>query len=353
MRESMRIRNTVAGTKGFVVAWERLIRFKYMISEKAKKRVKILVFWEKYGDDAVHDAYGVSRATLYRWQKALHDCGGKLEGLNPTSTAPRRRRQRTIPDAVRAFILRERTYDPHIGKEKLAILMKEDGVANLSPSTVGRILADMKKRGELPNRTKYSYYAKTGTWREQTVQRRTKLRSKVHEGTLTKADTVVRFHDGIKRYIVTALDTGGKFAFAYAYKNHSSIATTHFMDQYRYVTPVPVSHVQTDNGSEFEKHFHLYLGTHDIVHFNTYPRSPKQNAEIERFNRTLSEAFISQNRALLAYDIDTFNEKLMDWLLWYNTRRPHWSLGLISPLRYYCDQLKARESQMLWTNTKA
>jgi len=38
-------------------------------------------------------------------------------------------------------------------------------------------------------------------------------------------------------------------------------------------------------------------------------------SEIERFNRTLSEAFISRNRQLLAYDLDEFNKRMMNWLL--------------------------------------
>ncbi|MBU6430991.1 MAG: integrase core domain-containing protein, partial [Patescibacteria group bacterium] len=75
--------------------------------------------------------------------------------------------------------------------------------------------------------------------------------------------------------------------------------------------------------------------------------------EIERFNRTVSEAFISRNRALLSYDIESFNQKLIDWLLWHNTRRPHWTLGLISPLRHICNQLPDKESQMWWTDTWA
>jgi putative transposase len=112
-----------------------------------------------------------------------------------------------------------------------------------------------------------------------------------------------------------------------------------------------LTHVQADNGSEFEKHFHLYLEKAGIVHFNTYPYSPKMNTEIERFNRTLSEAFIQWHRLLLAHDIDRFNELLIDWLLWYNTRRPHWTLGLVSPLRYIVGKLTAAESQMLWTDT--
>ena len=74
-------------------------------------------------------------------------------------------------------------------------------------------------------------------------------------------------------------------------------------------------------------------------------------SEIERFNRTLSDAFIKQNRALLACDIDDFNVKLMDWLVWYNTRRPHWSLGLMSPMRYIVNTLPTTDCQMLWTST--
>ena len=349
----MRIRSTLRGTKGFVIAWERLIRFKYMITETAKERTRILAFWEKYGDEATKEAFKVSRATLYRWQKALHTGNGKLESLNPLSTAPKKRRERTIPEAISTFIIKERMYDPHLGKEKLAVLMKADGIAALSPSTVGRMLNDLKRRGTLPDPKQYSYFAKTGAFREKTTQTRTKLRSKGHEGGLVKADSIVRFHNGIKRYLVTALDTDGKFACAYAYKNHSSDSATDFMRLFKAVAPVSLTHVQTDNGSEFAKHFDIYLEQEGIVHFHTYPRCPKQNAEIERFNRTLSDAFIKYHRDLLAYDIDTFNEKLMEWLLWYNTRRPHWSLGLKSPLRYICDQLTEQESHMCWTSTKS
>ena len=102
---------------------------------------------------------------------------------------------------------------------------------------------------------------------------------------------------------------------------------------------------------EFAKHFEIYLEKNGIVHFYTYPRCPKQNSEIERFNRTLSDVFIKRNRNLLAYDIDSFNSKLINWLSWYNTRRPHWSLGLISPLKYIVSTLSVEKSQMCWTDT--
>lgn len=346
--------NKFRGTKGFISTWERVIRFKYMISEEAKRRVKILAFWEKYGNKATKEAFGTSRATLFRWQKALGESLGKLDGLNKKSTAPKNKRKRIIPKEVEDFIINERKFDPHLSKDKLATLMKEDGIAGISASTVGRILLDLKKQGKLPTYTKLSFQAKTGRLTEPGIKvHRAKLRSKGHVGALVKADTIVRFKDGLKRYIVTALDTEKKFAFAYAYKNHSSSAAKDFMEKFKSVAPVQLEAVQTDNGSEFERHFHIYLKENNIIHFNTHPRSPKENSEIERFNRTLSDAFIKRNLHLLAHDIDLFNEKLIDWLLWYNTRRPHWSLGLISPLRYICNQLTAEKSQMCWTSTSA
>ena len=122
-----------------------------------------------------------------------------------------------------------------------------------------------------------------------------------------KADSIIKFHNGIKRYIVTAIDKKTKFAFSFAYKNHSSDSATEFMKKFKSIAPVSFTHVQTDNGSEFAKHFDVYLEKNNVVHFHTYPRCPKQNSEIERFNRTVSEAFINRNRHLLAYDIDAFN----------------------------------------------
>ena len=344
--------NKYKGTKGFVSTWQRVIRFRYMITEKAKQKCRILAFWEKHGLEATKEAFNISRPTLFRWQKQLKSSGGKLESLNNRSTTPNTRRKRVIPQEVEYFILNERKYDPRLSKDKLSILMKNDGIANYSPSTIGRILNDLKKKGVLPKYTKLSLSGKTGRLIERKQTKlKVKLRSKGHKGGLVKADSVVRFTNGIKRYIVTAIDKENKFAFAYAYKNHSSDSTVDFMKKFKSVAPLQLTHIQTDNGSEFANHFDIYLKKNNIVHFHTYPRCPKMNTEIERFNRTLSDAFIKHNRNLLAYDIEAFNHKLINWLLWYNTRRPHWSLGLISPMQYIVSTLSEKESQMLWTDT--
>ena len=68
------------------------------------------------------------------------------------------------------------------------------------------------------------------------------------------------------------------------------------------------------------------------------------------FNRTIQEDFINWNIDLLSTNINAFNQKLVDWLLWYNTRRPHSSLNKQSPIQYLIEAFGF--SRMLWTYAK-
>jgi hypothetical protein len=48
-----------------------------------------------------------------------------------------------------------------------------------------------------------------------------------------------------------------------------------------------------------------------------------------------------------------FNMKLMEYLIWYNTGKPHRGIGSLLPLRYYLDYFvtNPKKSNMLWTLT--
>ena len=79
------------------------------------------------------------------------------------------------------------------------------------------------------------------------------------------------------------------------------------------------------------------------------------NAKIERYNRTIQEEFVDWHLDDLALDIKSLNRQMMDYLIWYNTERPHWTLHLKSPMQYLLEhlQLLPAESNMLWTDTFA
>jgi transposase InsO family protein len=317
--------------------------------KEVERRVKILGFWQEHGEEAVHDAFGVSRRTLYRWQSALGKTGGQIQVLDPKSTAPTKRRQRMYPRGLCDKIIALRTEHYRYGKKKLHHDLVMLGY-HVSVSYCGRVLADLKKRGLLPQHKHLSLNGKTGRLIEKTYTQRKKQRRGVKRG--MEVDTIVRFIDGTKRYILTAIDVERKFTFAGAYTSHSSASAADFLRKLIEVCPFPITEIQSDNGSEFALLFREACEKLGIVQYHTYPRSPKMNACIERFNRTIWEDFIMWNRALLRDDVDAFNLKLIDWLLWYNTERPHESLGMRSPLEYIVSTLSASECQKYWTRTK-
>lgn len=342
--------NKYRGTKGFISTWERVIRFRYMISEEAKQRVRILAFWERHGTQATCDAFGVSRRTLFRWQQALKAQHGKLDALNKRSTTPKRKRCRKTESWVIQAIISLRTEHPRLGKEKLHALLKRQGYAG-SVSTVGRILSDLKGHGKLPRSRNVYVSGKTGRILERRPRRYKAKRRRPKGYRVLEVDTVIRFIDGVKRYILTATDTERHTAFAACYTNHGSASAADFIEKCMIVLPDHPVAVQTDNGSEFARYFDRACETLRLERFHTRVRSPKENAHVERFNRTLSEEFLRYHRALLRDDVATFNDKLVDWLLWYNGERPHHSLGLRAPFQCMMDALQSEECQMWWTNT--
>ena len=346
----MRIFNKFRQTKGFISTWERMIRFRDMISEQAQQRCRILTFWERHGTEATVEAFGVSRRTLYRWQKQLRDRAGKLEGLNARSTAPIKRRQRQVESWVKNRIIALKQEHPRLGKEKIHAFLRRDGYSG-SISTVGRIISDLKRTGTLPESKQLYLSGKTGKVLERKKQLYRAKKRRPRGYRVLEVDTVVRFIDGVKRYTLTAIDTQSKTALAATYTNHGSASAADFLNKCYLALPNPPQAVQTDNGSEFARYFDQACDRLGLERFHTYPRSPKMNAHIERFNRTLSEHCLSRHRALMRDDVRAFNEQLMDWLVWYNTEYPHRSLGLRSPFQYMIEELQPEECQKWWTNT--
>lgn len=117
--KSMQIFNKFRGTRGFVIAYERLLRFRYMITPHTEERVRILSFWKKHGLAATEEAFKISRRTLFRWQVLLEEGRCQLKSLTPKSTAPHTKRKRITPQEMEEALIRFRTEHPRIGKDKL------------------------------------------------------------------------------------------------------------------------------------------------------------------------------------------------------------------------------------------
>jgi putative transposase len=329
----MRIGHVLRNTKGFAKAAASALKWRTMRNKaEVERRIKILTFWKQHGLDATIDAFAVSRATLFRWQQVLASNQGNVVVLDPKSTAPKHRRVRSIPPALEQAIIEWRVKRPRIGGKKLRVLLEKQGF-KVSVSYVNRCIKDLKTLDRLPKSVQLSWYAKSGTHKEQSKPKVKKARRKQKQG--LEIDTIIRHIDGIKRYTLTAVDVSGKFGYARTYTSHSSDSARDFLKRLIKRAPFVITEIQTDNGSEFAHHFHEACITLGITHYHTYPRSPKMNAFIERFNRTVQEEFLVYHRSLLRDDVRGFNEALGEWLNWYNTERPHEGLGLLSPMEYY------------------
>lgn len=56
-------------------------------------------------------------------------------------------------------------------------------------------------------------------------------------------------------------------------------------------------------------------------------QDPEDEAHAERFSRTIQESLVGYHEEPLFTDLDFFNQKLADWLVFYNAYRLHHSLG--------------------------
>ena len=105
-------------------------------------------------------------------------------------------------------------------------------------------------------------------------------------------DTKVIWCYPAKRYIFTAIEKNTKIAFARMYKNNSSYSGRDFLLRLYFLLDKRINYLHSDNGSEFHKHFEDTCKELGIKHYWSRPRTPKDHAEIERFNRTLEEEFL-------------------------------------------------------------
>jgi putative transposase len=346
--------------------YSRFMQYVYDVLNHPKKksieeRLKILKFFDEFGDEATRRAFGKSRSTIYLWKQKLAQGSGKLSALAPGNKTPIHKRKRLINPIIEDFILKYRLSHPGADKTTitpvLAMTCQQAGIRPVSESTVGRIIHDLKERGRISKSLKMIHRGDTGKlyFHERSPAKKKQRRKGFtpnKPGDLVQMDTISIFANGLKRYLFTAIDVQTRMAFAYAYKADSSVSGQDFLRKFVKVTPFVTTRIQTDNGSEFAEHFDRNCRENDLVHFFNYPRHPQSNAHVERFNRTIQEQFANWHIDELE-ELDTFNRNLMEYLIWYNTERPHRSIGNLPPLKFYLNKYykPQQKSNMLWTLT--
>jgi len=300
------------------------------LSRAARGRLEWIIFWEKNHKDASLTArhFGISRKTFYKWLPRFET--QFLRGLEDESRRPRRRRRREYTARQYQNVVFLRRARLRYGKMKLLEIYRRQHPDDCTISA-WKIQCIIKAAG--------LYYAPARQARinrkravTRTRRKITELKRKPVSGFLLCLDTVVRYWQGYKRYILTAIDRHTKIAFARMYTTHSSASARDFLYRLHLLLDGKIENVQTDNGSEFHRYFEDACQKLKLKHYWSRTHTPKDNAVNERFNRTLQEEFLSMGNMLT--DTTEFNQRLTEWLIEYNFRRPHQTLGYLPPISF-------------------
>lgn len=304
-------------------------------SDAARYRLKVIEFGQKYGWKAVQDAFGVKRSTYFLWKQKLKRSLGMLSSLVPLSTKPKHtRKMQTDPRAIE-FIRQLREQYGRVGKEKLKILLdaycQEEGISPLKASTIGKVV----------KRHHFFFAGKRVYRKRRSGVLRAKRAPQEKIPGYFEMDTVIVRVAGETVVFITAIDVVTKYAACLCASTPTSLRAKQLLIHLEQTYRFPLRMIQTDNGSEFLGEFETYCQEQQITHVFTYPRSPKINGGVERFNRTIQEEFIERCNYLLEGP-QIVTDHLMKYLNWYNEVRPHHSLGLQSPNQY----IQALQSNM-------
>lgn len=268
-------------------------------------------------------AVGVSRATLYRWEKRPE----------LRSRRPRRVRGRRWPAALIAAVETLRADNPVWGKRKLGPLLRAAGHA-VSDATVGRILAYLVRLGRVvPAPLFLRPTQKAAQSRRRWAKRLRGALKAERPGQAVQLDTLALSFGGghtVKQF--TAVDRASRWSVAMAAHRATAASAARFLDKLLAEAPFPVEAIQIDGGSEFMAEFEAACEAKGLDLWVLPPRSPEMNGRVERMQSTWRYEFYAVFDP--PHQIDRLNPLIDAFAHRYNTYRPHNALDGATPAKY-------------------
>lgn len=272
--------------------------------------------------------FGVSRKTFHKWLKRFKETN--LKTLEEYSKAPHNVRQRDISPWEEGRIIKLRRTHIRWGKMKLQRLYIRQHDEYISSWKIQKVIED---RNLYPDHQKAQKSRQTRL-KGQPKNRITKLPISQDINYLWHVDTVIlTMAGGGYRFLLTAIDQVSKLAYARLYRTHHSKYAKDFLLRLEYLTDKSIINIHHDNGSEFAKDFQAACRELSLPQWYSRVRTPKDNAVLERFNRTIQEDFVN-SWDVDPVNVDDFNRQLTDWLIEYNDIRPHETLAYLTPIEY-------------------
>ena len=299
-------------------------KYRFLIREyelvKAKKHPQFRFVQDFY------NFHGTNRQTFAKYYNR-HRQRGDDETLLPRKRGPKWKSRRTLPYIEQKVLeLRRKGVNRY---EIYAILQPTLKSHTPAPSTIYAIT----RRHGMNRLTK-------------TMQQSKRKIIKTRAGELGHLDCHYLSRDLIlgakgRYYLVSVLDACTRLAWAEVINDLRSLsvmfAALKSINLLNAEYGVRFEAMLTDNGREVasptNKASHpmeRMLVELDIKHRYTRPYRPQTNGKVERFWRTLNEDLLEETTF---ESVEEFKEELVQYLLYYNTVRPHQGLGGQTPLQ--------------------
>lgn len=251
--------------------------------------------------------FGFSKGAVSKWCKKV-PLGGAW--AIPTKSSAPKSHPLKIDEAVAYRIKELRLALKGRCAQVIAAHLEEEGM-HASVRTIQRTLE------------RFGLLKKYGKWKKLHLSgSRPKAQN---PGDLVEIDTI-HISTNLKRrlYIYTVIDVKTRYAFARAELRMSAAKTVTVVDRAKKYLPFQIQCMQSDHGPEFGQYFTNHS---TFRHRHSRVRKPNDNAHIERFNRTIQEELLRS----LPKDVTLINKALPKYLRYYNTKRKHLGLELLTP----------------------
>lgn len=310
---------------------------KQKLSKDAQLKLEWIIFYHTLGRKKVLPTakhFGINPKTLHKWKKRFKE--DNLLTLEEISRKPKDLRTWTLTSLEIERVKHLRREYIKLGKKKLKLLYQERYKENISTWKIERVI---RRYALYPNKAEHGYLVK------RREQRKPKIRihmvkeriTEIQEfGFLWHSDSIVLWWNGRRIVIFTGIEQYTRIAYARIYPTNSSSYAEDFLKRLLIVSDNKIRIMHSDNGSEFKGDFEKICKTLGILQIYSRAYTPKDNAMLERFNRTIQEEWLSQLAQGLD-DMERANDALLDWLIFYNSQRPHQALDYKTPLQYAHD----------------
>lgn len=238
----------------------------------------------------------------------------------------------TLPEkaAVKGYALKH----TELNHREMAYRMIDEDIAFMSPSSVYRILREnnlLVERLKRPKPSEWDAHERPGKADE-----------------IWQTDLMIIRYKDRDYYLLSYIDVYSRFI------TYHKLCLSMTGDSIKEATRECLEfcqrrpeNIQSDNGSGYiSSEYRSYLSKANIQHRRIHPYCPNENAEIERYHRTLRELVDPQD----AQDFDQLTQLIKDQINYYNYTRYHSAIGFVTPYVKYCgkaDELLAQREQKL------